>query len=664
MKGYLVWIVSLCLLVGSVSALSISVPSNNANITFNTSINFTRSNFSTTVYSYNVYLNNSLIDSISNTAASTYNVAATYVTNYFNFYNDSLNGNRIDNFSIIISPSQYPTCYAYISIIYSNGSITNSSVYSASGIAQTFNFYNPSPYSNISAVRFYAKSSSGAYACGFRYGSNIELSNANVGAIIDWYNVTSTLGLYVLNVSAINYLGNIVDSGASNLRYSTNSLLYFSAFSSGGVPIAGYNLSWVDNVSGKTTNYVGVSNAIPLDVVRGRAYNYSFSDTNYATTSGSVIVLDNYIGTFNVTIQPFNSILFTTINELTGAIITNITTIVMSNSQNSYTNNTNSSGKVYLTNIASGNYSFSTNNTLYSSRTGWFDVVDGSSQNYNIYLSNATAVLLNFKAVGGAAIPNVFVQVFSYVNGSLVVVEQGYTAVDGTFQFGGLNNKYYLINASKDGLASYSFELNPIKYTSYTIPLTAIISGNAQPTAYAIWSPNTFTRDVSTDFSIQFYSPYGSFSNYSYILSYPGGSINGLGNLSYGETLSKSFTIADGTKYNYVYLNMTWYLNDGTSQANSYSYPLIVHLTNRTITTGGSKDYGFLIGDKVFLVAVILLPLMGLAWLAMGFFGSLAIGGISLVILLNSGLFTVNEMNLYIASGVLLVLLLIFRGRQ
>jgi hypothetical protein len=414
------------------------------------------------------------------------------------------------------------------------------------------------------------------------------------------------------------------------------------------------------------TDNVNVSNILPVNnfsLNPNTNYNFFINKLNYAHFNQSIVTNnDNSQGNVFV-LHPYNDVLFNTYTELGGVLVTNATTITLSNQFNSYSGTT-VNGSLRFINITTGNYSFTTNNSLYSVRTGYVVVADGSNQTYNIYLANSTAVLLNFRAVGGAAISGVFVNVKSFVNGSLVSVESGLSGVDGAFQFGGLMNKYYFISVSKDGYAPYSFELNPILYTSYTIPLSVLVSGTVTPTAYAVWYPNTFIKGRSTDFRIQFYSPYNSLISYSYFLDYPNGNDSNIGFSSGGETFSNSFIIVNGSRNDFVRLNITWFLSDGSSQTNSYSYPLIVQLTNRTIMTGNDKGYGFLIGDKVFLTAIILLIVMGIAWLALGFFGSLAIGGIVLTILLNSNLFTASEAQLYIASGVLVVILLIFRGRQ
>ena len=72
---------------------------------------------------------------------------------------------------------------------------------------------------------------------------------------------------------------------------------------------------------------------------------------------------------------------------------------------------------------------------------------------------------------------------------------------------------------------------------------------------------------------------------------------------------------------NGVLTPVSYGLSNGQVQFDSVSFPIVVPLYNRSLMDMGSSNFGFEVGDRVFLVVLINIIVFGVGFLAMGTLG-------------------------------------------
>lgn len=360
--------------------------------------------------------------------------------------------------------------------------------------------------------------------------------------------------------------------------------------------------------------YMSLSNTTRITFSDLLTDNYILNYKLYLLTN------ETYINNLSIEMTGYTyNINFSVRNEATGLVISNQTTVMTvydGTSFNTY-NLANGTGNITYYGIANLTLQFST--AGYGVRSQVYEVTPNINQLVIQYLAaNCTATLMNYYTSSSLPISNVFGQMFGYVNSSLVLLESHNSDVTGKSQFCTLSSTYYYFNNSKSGYADYPFALNPVLFSSYTIVMTSTAGRTVTPTASAYYSPNIFRQNALGSFNITFLSPFNSFINYSYNLSYSTGSIIGLGTDSYGETLTDNYNLTGVFPNDIVTLYYEWYLDDGSYQNFTQTFRVQYPLSNRTLANLGTEQYGFLAGDRTLIVTFIALILGGVAWLGTG----------------------------------------------
>jgi hypothetical protein len=165
---------------------------------------------------------------------------------------------------------------------------------------------------------------------------------------------------------------------------------------------------------------------------------------------------------------------------------------------------------------------------------------------------------------------------------------------------------------------------------------------------------------LSKDFNISFVSPYNEFASYQFTFSYPGGSYSDSGSTPGGEYFGIPFSISsDG----WVYLSYTFFLTDGSTSSNSYAFRISTPWMDKTLVNmGDGDDYGMLFGDKIFWLIIILLIVMGSAFLGIGFEGALIFGGFILLLMTTNGFIPLDKTPLLWIVGFGIVFMLFLRA--
>ena len=452
-------------------------------------------------------------------------------------------------------------------------------------------------------------------------------------------------GSYFYNVSAFNSSGKF-NSTTNIVSFSYPSLNIFARDSTGSA-LSSFNISLKNLADNSTTNYSGVNSNQSFNVIGNRLYSYNVSASNYAINNGSFTASLVSYNTLNLTMLPFNSINITVRDESTGGLIysspnTSLTLV----SSSGVVTSTVLNGTKLIQGLSSDSYVLTFTKTNYSNRKYYITVSDGSFQNVNAYLNNGTTVAFNFKSNSGASVSGVAFYVYTYVNGTSTLVQSDISDITGTIQVALEPNKYYSFFAMKNGYANNSFSVSQVLYSSYDVIMTSSNQNIVVPSASVYISPTSFFKGQNVNLNIQFVSQYSSLTNYTYVVSYPGGSTNGFGSNSHGQTFNNSFNLNNAVLNSVVNVYYSYTLSNGVIFSNNLSYPITYTLSNRTwATMGNSVDSvtgqdsvtGYYVGERVLIVVFISIILFGVGWSIGGAMAGLIFALVPILFFINAG---------------------------
>ena len=537
---------------------------------------------------------------------------------------------------------------------------------SASDVVIINNSVNGYPYDNTSFYFLARDSVFNTNILNFSIIVNGTLFYSNVSSGILTVNSSFSDGALIpINVSANNYVSNntlfTIYHGTNNvgLYPLLDSSINISVVNISGVLINSFNVSIIDSY-GVVSNYNTSSGYLNVFVNSGINYTLLFNNSNYSYSYVSIIPI---VGNQSVSavLYPRNALNITIRDEISNLVVFSNTVITFSAVNPSFNFPYTINGSGLISGLSANYYSLLLSNPSYSIKNYVVNVPDGSFQNLNLYLNNGTATLFNFKTSGGNVLSGVVFNVYSYVNNSLTLTESGVSDVTGKVQVSIRPNVFYSFSTFLSGYANYSFSLPQVLFNSYDVVLFPSSGVSVTPSATVTYSPNIFIMSLNNSFRINFYSLYGSFNSYYYNVSFFNGSISGFGNVSGGQILSNSFIIPKSPGDSVVTVFYNYSLSNGASSNFTYSYRVPVTYVNHTLVSFGHDDYGLLIGDKIWVMTLILLPIVALAFV----FGGMVFGLFSLMVFIGifgaSG-FIPGSVSLTI---IILCLLYIFgRGNQ
>lgn len=671
-KFNLIWILSLFLLVGSVSALDIISQENTRNdqfdtgafrsagfmflnATYNNSVSFNISTFSLALNGV-VTLNATIFGGGSNSSVgtipiSTWSVVSVGGYNWANatcvsgcsatyFYNTSYwiafsPNSATANYGLAIpndmTPYHYAIFYDTTYYVYGMTHRVYSNIVTASSSMITF----VSPSDGNDTTKFLPQSNLVANVSVLSNFTNLISQNLSVylsnGSLFTSFNSSSyvqfvnfslpfTNQTYRYNVTIFN--GSYMYSSTRNLNISY-SVLNITLVSFNGSVINNFNISFFNSQYGTSSTIY--NSTLFDDLIQGTSYNILVSPFySNLFASSNVTFVSNYspFQSLNISINPIDYVNFVLFNGSSGSRVVGASSVTLQSSNGSYSGS--GVDTINFTNINAGSYSALVSSASFSLAQYSFGV-NNNLQNISVYLfSNTSAVLFNFKTDSGATLPGVLLNVFSYVNGSLVLVDSVTSDISGKSQIYLAPNVAYYFNASLYSYRNNIFSLNPVIFSSYDVVMSALTSGSVIPTAVVSYSPNVFFRG-STSLNISVASSYCSLSNFSFNVSWDSGSNSNFTSSACGYNFFVPLSLSSASFVNVFY---QYYLSNGVYQNWSFTYNIFVPQSNHTISTIGNNSFGMLIGDKVWLATLIVLIVMGVAFVALGVGGSLVFGSI------------------------------------
>lgn len=498
--------------------------------------------------------------------------------------------------------------------------------------------------------------------CNFTATINGTIYNSNISQCILQTNIPNNQSInYTIILSSNNYNSKTLSYNVSTNLITTldpvyNNRLTINVSNYTGGLISSYVVN-VTNINLSISNSYTFNNPALVNLTQNYVYRIVIDATNYA--------LDNFTYTpttttaiIDRTLQPSNSLSFQMFTE-SGVALTSLTSISLTSTSGNYNGTTNATGGKQFTLINPGVYTAQFSNTGYQPRQLQVNVVDRTTQSFNVYMNNGTAILFNYKDYGGRALEGVNLKIYTYVNNNLTLVGEYLSDVTGRVQWYATSNTYYFFTNTLSGYTNNNFYLNPVLFSSYDIPMGVSTAGQYTPTAYLSYNPSSFYTGRTGNLTIRFESPYSSLTSYQYAFTYCSSTINNSGSTSIGQTFSNAYSIdCEGI----ATLSYTWFLNNGATQSGSYNFVIVKPWQNKTIMNIGDKSYGMLLGDKVFWLTLIMIVVMGSAYLAVGMEGSLLFGGILLLIMTTSGYIPITAIPLYYVFGFAIIIILVFKG--
>lgn len=226
-----------------------------------------------------------------------------------------------------------------------------------------------------------------------------------------------------------------------------------------------------------------------------------------------------------------------------------------------------------------GTFTISVFNTNYSRRDQVVTFSGGESINASFYLANQTSstIFTIQDRLTGQVITDALIEQSRLIGGSYVVVFSKLSDVSGKAQFYYEPNVRYLFEVSKDGYQSKSFFLDPIVFSTYTVQLdktsTSFYSLDYDDVKFSM-TPQDFYNNIVNNVTFQVFSPTNILSQYAITLTYPGGSNTSSGSASAGESFLIRFFIDNAGLFDTV--NVTFNYNTTTNATRSFTYQFLV----------------------------------------------------------------------------------------
>ena len=310
----------------------------------------------------------------------------------------------------------------------------------------------------------------------------------------------------------------------------------------------------------------------------------------------------------------FNSSLNISIyDEQSGSPISSSITMTITGTNYKLTQSTITSN-IFINSLTPGNYNLLFSSGSYTPRSYNITIPSYSNQQLPVYLAVNTTSTTTFTTLdynSGAILPGVHITQQSYNNG-WQTIESKDTDISGKAQFSYLPNTQYQFLLTYTGYLDYSFELNPVLYSTYDIRLTrtAIINFSRDYAGMQITFTPNLINGTANVFSMLFYMPSGSYTAYGFTLTYPGGTLTKSGTTATGSNLSDTITVSSTAMNDTATLN--YYYNTPLSGLRNFTATIPIE-SRIGFMTNKDNTYGLGIFERVLITTLILLFVMGAA---------------------------------------------------
>ena len=487
----------------------------------------------------------------------------------------------------------------------------------------------------------------------------------------DMFNNNLTIGNYTLQIKTR-------DNYTYNRTFTKDFILTRDAelnitlkYVIGNVTLGNYTLNITDKSTGIKETYTTANNTTTIYIIKGRNYTLTIDKTGYAISNYTGLSFTNSYNNYNYYIYTDNSVYITIYDESDLTIVNDSTVSITFSNNVSTLSYITTNGTYYKDGLSDGVREVKFYSANYSYRTYFITVYNRSFQNLDAYLvpSAFTCVFTIRDSLTLAQLEDTSFSVERLSNSSYIVVESKVSDIGGNVQIGFLPGIEYRFTLSKSGYTSKVFSLNPIIFNAYNIYLDKTASlnntldyGSVDIALY----PKTFYNNRANGITFTITSPEGVLTNYGISIKAPGGSNSTSGSNAIGETFTLNFNITNASIYDRV--NVTYNYTSTMSGIKIYriQYEIIGagNVGNYTIANLKNREYGLGTFEKVLLVMVGMVIIVGFAFMLTGTAGALVIGLICLNVSVYLGFLPYWSVIIPDILGIIIIIAVSTGGRQ
>jgi len=474
---------------------------------------------------------------------------------------------------------------------------------------------------------------------------------------------TNETNPYNVSVSAPNHLNK--EYLNYNVSNSLEAYLNFSYYKINVTAKDFFSNASVENftITYNTIDYTAIGNNLILNVTKNQNATFLIDSFGYAF-SNTTIYANDWLTSYEFELYPTNSINIYIRDESTNTLITENVSMLFSSVSGDFTNYT-STGTFFIESLDVNEYDITFSSTNYQNRIYTVNVGNRSHQNLNVYLTKSTdtTIFIIKDKDSASLLEGVQSTMYRTINGSWQPVETKNSDITGRVQFTyekGIQYRFYMTLNNYEDLIFY---LNPILFDEYNIGLQSLVSDNSSPDYIDL--SILYTKQFETGsnpFNFLIQSPDGVLTNSGYNLTYKNISVLNSGTNAIGEQLSSTLNITNPGAFDTVRLDYYYETSssDGNREFTVYFPIKIEYYNNNTMMANQDDTYGLGLLDRVLIVMVIGILILGMASLV-----GKAIPGFILTLLIWGYLVSIGFIEWWIiAISIFAGLLLIGRESQ
>jgi len=387
----------------------------------------------------------------------------------------------------------------------------------------------------------------------------------------------------------------------------------------------------VSNLSlgGEIFNGSTTTGNVTLQLLQGYTYYIEFSQTSYQDLNVS-LAANASSQYYQFDSLPAPSIDITILDADDGNLLTENVTIQLINNQTGQTNYTTTGG-FFSGNLTPGLYTIKLESANYSQSVYIVTVSEGSVYYLTAYLQYAPFTMIQqyVDSISLLTMEGVTVSQEKIVNGSWQVLNSKSTDITGRTSFRYAEDTAYRFTAVQTGYTSKQFELDPVLFETYTIKLTKLLAIDFEQDFGDVliqYTPHTFYGEQENNVNLSFVSPTGLFQEYTYNITYPGGSVAGSGTNTAGESFQTSFNMSGANITSLVYVHLTYDTSLGDQRNFTYVHSVLMEPGNTTFIANSDNTYGLGLIERLLIGTVLLVVITGFFALAVGGLSGLVLG--------------------------------------
>lgn len=411
--------------------------------------------------------------------------------------------------------------------------------------------------------------------------------------------------------------------------------------------------NWTILVNGSSTFIGGNQSIKPL--IYGARYLFGASKAGFSVPS-EYHTIPRVPSFINLTAYEAGTVVYIYDEETGDKILEPIDITIYGNGTH-YTRETDT-GELYMSAIPLGVYNITFSSGNYTPRTYILTVSNFSTTYMTVYLMRNTNTMIMTIVDRDTQNPieGAIVTITKYINDTETVIAVLPSDVTGRILFAYGTTTHYIFYITHADYQSRTFELNPVKFSTYTVPMTKILTVS-DTSDYAgisfILDPQVFATGVN-NLTVVLGAPYGNLEAYTVNLSYPGGSATYSNTNIHGEIMHFDFNITSPAIFDTVNVTFMYDLTGQDKIVHFYQFPISTYDIAGTMTS--TEDYGIAPLERILIVTVITLGISGVAAFFTGPYPAVIVGVLILGFFVKAGFISALIVAIPILGGIIYII--------